>query len=65
MEDRGWILDVHRWMKIQLLGDVACTDVESTSVKGGHLFYIQHKRRNSSDFVESHDFDEDLVSYFH
>ena len=65
MEDREWILSVHRWMDIQRLGDVACIDVKSTSVKGGHLFYIQHKRRNSFDFVESHDSDEDLVSYVH
>ena len=52
-------------MNIQRLGDVAFTDVSSTSVKGGHLFYIQHKRRNNFDFVESHDSDEDLVSYVH
>ena len=65
MKDREWILSVHRWMNIQQLGDVACTDVKSTLVKGGHLFYIQHKRRNGFDFVEFHDSDEDLVSYVH
>ena len=52
-------------MNIQWLGDVACTDVKSTSVKGGHLFYIQHKRRNGFDFVEFHDSEDDLVSYVH
>ena len=52
-------------MNIQQLGEVACADVESTRVKDGHLFHIQHKRRNNTDFVEFHDSEDDLVSYSH
>ena len=62
MEDKEWILNVHRWMNIQQLGDVDCTDVQSTRVKGGHLFCIQHKIRDNADFVELHDSEDDLIS---
>ena len=49
-------------MNIQQLGEVAYADVESIRVKDGHLFCIQHKRRNNVDFVELHDSEDDLVS---
>ena len=52
-------------MNIQRISDVASTDVKSTSVKGGHLCPVQHKRRGSFDFAEFHDFDEDLDGYAH
>ena len=65
MEDKEWILNVHRWMNIKKLGEMACADVESTRVKDGHLFQIRHKRRNNTDFVELHDSEDDLVSYYH
>ena len=62
MEDQEWILNVHRWMNIQQSDEVACADVESIRVKGGHPFCIQHKRRNNADFVELHDPEDDFVS---
>ena len=62
MEDQEWILNVHRWMNIQQSSEVSCADVESIRVKDGHLFCIQHKRRNNADFVELHDSEDDLVS---
>ena len=65
MEDREWILSVQRWMNIQRLGDVPvqmssqlqsrAATCSTSSTKEGTVFY----------FVESHDSNEDLVSYVH
>ena len=48
-------------MNIQQSDEVACADVESNRVKGGHPFCIQHKTRKNTDFVELHDPEDDFI----
>ena len=57
LEDREKILSVQGWMNFQRIGDVALTGVKSTIVKGDHLCYHSAQKKDSSDFVEFHEYE--------